>query len=272
MSAAGLVTKDAIVADGKIHRFHVDGDKPGSKNGWYVLYTDSIEAGAFGSWKTGDKQTWGAKPSKSWTFVEQEKYRRRMSDARIAREIKERRRRATACDRAEVIWTGALPATDDHPYLMRKAIRNHGLRLFKGALVIPLRDSCGMLHSLQFIDSNGRKRFLADGRKGGCYFALGRFKGRICIAEGYATAASVHEATGLPVAVAFDAGNLEAVALSLRAKFPEAQITICADNDANTIGTPGLTKAKKAAAACGALLAIPPIVGDFNDLYRGAGR
>ena len=75
-----------------------------------------------------------------------------------------------------------------------------------------------------------------------------------------------------PVAVAFDAGNLLPVAQSLRAKFPHIEITLCADNDLNTPGNPGLTKAREAAAAVGALLAVPPYAGDFNDMYTGAAR
>ncbi|MCD8494042.1 MAG: toprim domain-containing protein [Alphaproteobacteria bacterium] len=110
--------------------------------------------------------------------------------------------------------------------------------------------------------------FLSGGRKKGCYFAIGTPSNSLCIAEGYATAASIYESTGLPCAVAFDAGNLEAVALALRTKFPEIEITLCADNDANTPGNPGLTKAREAAAACGALLAVPPVPGDFNDLIQ----
>lgn len=272
LDAAGLSTKDKIVADGKLHRFHVNGDRPGSKNGWYVLYGDGLPAGSFGSWKTGFKGTWCAKAENTLTTAEREEFRRRMDAARKAREAEEQARRVAACEKALVIWKASPPAPDDHPYLVKKGVRNHGLRLHKGTLVIPLRDSAGNLHSLQFIDGEGNKRFLSGGRKKGCYFAIGSPLESLCIAEGYATAASIHESTGLPVAVAFDAGNLESVARALRAKFPEIEITLCADNDTETPGNPGLTKAREAAAACGALLAVPPCHGDFNDLYRGAGQ
>ncbi len=56
MGDAGLFVESEILADGHIHRFHVEGDKPGDKNGWYVLYEDAVSAGAFGSWKTGFKE------------------------------------------------------------------------------------------------------------------------------------------------------------------------------------------------------------------------
>ena len=272
LESVGLSTKEEITADGKLHRFAVQGDKPGSKNGWYILFGDGVPAGAFGSWKTGHKGTWCAKADRDLTPAERDEFKRRMDQARQSREAEEHAQRAAARDKASSIWKTSLPAPEQHPYLVNKGVRNHGLRIHKDALVIPMRDSSGLLHSLQFIDGQGNKRFLSGGRKKGCYFPIGSAGESLCIAEGYATAASVHESTGLPVAVAFDAGNLEPVALALRAKFPEIEITLCADNDENTPGNPGLTKAREAAAAVGALLAVPPCAGDFNDLYREAAQ
>nr|MBP6718150.1 toprim domain-containing protein [Rhodoferax sp.] len=75
--------------------------------------------------------------------------------------------------------------------------------------------------------------------------------------EGYATGASIHECTGHAVAVAFNAGNLEAVAVALRTKYPALKIIIAADDDHQTPGNPGITKAKAAAQTTGATLAVP---------------
>lgn len=269
LDSAGLSTKEKITPDGKLRRYHVEGDSPGSRNGWYVLYGDDLPAGAFGSWKTGFKGTWCAKAENTLTSAERAEYSRRIDMARKAREAEEQARRTAARDKALTIWNAASPASDNHTYLVTKRVKSHGLRLHNGALVIPLRDKTGNLHSLQFIDGEGNKRFLSGGLKKGCYFAIGGPTESLCIAEGYATAASVHESTGHPVAVAFDAGNLMAVAQALRVKFPHIEITLCADNDENTPGNPGLTKAREAAAAVGALLAVPPTPGDFNDLYQG---
>jgi putative DNA primase/helicase len=157
-------------------------------------------------------------------------------------------------------------------------VQAHGLYQYGDALAIPMRES-GELHTLQFIGADGAKRFLSGGRKQGCYFASGRPNGVLCIAEGYATAASIFEATGYAVAVAFDCGNLEPVARALRAKLPELRLILCADDDETTVGNPGLTKARAAARAVGGLVAIPDFgqdrldgAKDFNDLalYRGA--
>jgi putative DNA primase/helicase len=99
----------------------------------------------------------------------------------------------------------------------------------------------------------------------------------ICIAEGYATGASIHEATGYHAIVAFDAGNLLSVAEAIRAKHPAAKIILCADDDAETEGNPGLTAATRAAKAVRGLLAIPSfgkrdaVLTDFNDMANDQG-
>ena len=54
MVDAGLICDALPIADGPIHRFHVEGDRRGSRNGWYILFPDDPPAGAFGSWENGD--------------------------------------------------------------------------------------------------------------------------------------------------------------------------------------------------------------------------
>jgi putative DNA primase/helicase len=101
----------------------------------------------------------------------------------------------------------------------------------------------------------------------------------LCIAEGWATGATIHEATGHPVAVAFFTENLEPVARALRERFPDLRLILCADDDAATPGNPGLTKAKEAACTVGGRLAVPDFgentpdgATDFNDLVVLRGR
>jgi putative DNA primase/helicase len=167
----------------------------------------------------------------------------------------------------------------DHPYLASKGIKAHAARLHNGALVIPVCDG-GELHSLQFIAPDGNKRFLTGGRVAGCYFSIGTLEGAValCIAEGFATGASIHEATGYPVAVAFNAGNLEPVTRALRGKYPDLPLILCADDDAASDCNPGLRKATAAARALGGLLAIPEFganrsngATDFNDMAQQCG-
>ena len=258
LTDAGLaMVKADVIGDGVLHRYRVAGDKAGSLNGWYVLHLDDKPFGAFGSWKTSQNMTWTAEQPETLTPAERVAQATRMAEAKRAREAEQAKVQAEAAARAVVLWNKAHPATNQHPYLARKRVQAYGIRLLGSSLVIPLRDAAGELHSLQFIGPDGRKTFLTGGRKRGCYYAIGRPVDSICIAEGYATAASIHEATGYATACAFDAGNLESVARALRGKFPGARITLCADNDAGTPGNPGVRYAEAAARAVRGFLAVP---------------
>lgn len=253
--------KGEAIGDGDLHRYRVDGDKSGSLNGWYVLNLDGKPFGAFGSWKTGQSCTWTASRPETMTPAERAALAARMAEAKRAREVEQAKVQAEAAVRAVALWAKSHPATNQHPYLARKRVQAYGVRVLGPSLVIPLRDVAGELHSLQFIGADGGKTFLTGGRKRGCYYAIGRPVETLCIAEGYATAASIHEATGYATACAFDAGNLEPVARALRGKFPGARITVCADNDAGTPGNPGVRYAEAAARAVRGFLAVPTFEG-----------
>lgn len=267
MRDAGLAPHKAmdITPDGKLRRYRIDGDKAGSLNGWYVQYSQPILAGAFGSWKTGETHSWREAGSQStMTPEEREAMRQHMLGMQAARAVEQEVVRAEARAKAEKLWRTAKPATNAHPYLQKKRIGAIGIRRLRDALLIPLRSADGSLHSLQFIDNDGGKRFLTGGRITGCYFSMGRPTDSILIAEGYATAATIFKAMGGAVAVAFNAGNLPAVARALRAKFPNLRMVICADNDTNTQGNPGLTRAYEAARAVGGFVAVPCFEGARN--------
>jgi uncharacterized protein (DUF927 family)/phage/plasmid primase-like uncharacterized protein len=275
----GIVPPDEIIADGRIHRCDAEG-KGGKGDAAYLLHTDGIPAGGFENWRDGQGwQKWRADIGRAMTPSEETVYRSRIEAARREREAEEAKRNDEARTKAEMIWNSAKPATADHPYLSRKGVKPHGLRITAdGKLIVPMRDVLGVLHSLQFISADGEKRFLTGGRKRGCYFAIGKPNGALCIVEGFATAASVHESTGNAVAVAFDAGNLKSVAEALRSKLPDVKIIICADDDYRTEGNPGTTKATEAARAVGGVVAIPDFganrpdgAKDFNDLYQAQG-
>lgn len=276
---AGLTPPDDVEADGRLHRFGANG-KRHDDSGWYVLHGDGIPAGAYGDWRTGVSETWRADIGRTLSRAEEAAHRARVEAMRRERDAELARRHAAARERAAQIWRDADLVPDDHAYLRGKGVRSHGLRMHDdGRLVVPMRDAEGVLHSLQFIAADGEKRYLTGGRVHGCYYAIGRPDGTICICEGYATGASVHEATGHAVAIAFAAGNLLSVARALRAKYPDATLVLCADDDHRTDGNPGLTKATEAARAVGGLLAVPEFgedrpegATDYNDLvqHRGA--
>ena len=269
MSSVGMITKEDIIAGGVLHRIHLNGDKPNSKNGWYVLYGDGVPAGSFGDWKTGKHYNWCAKDEHELTPQEREDLSKRVEEAKHQRAIEDRRIKSETKKKAHDLWGNSFAASPNHPYLQAKSVQPHNTRQSGDRLVIPMQDIEGEIHSLQFIFPDGKKRFLKGGRKKGCFTLIGIPTSTLAICEGYATGASIYESTGLPVAIAFDAGNLLSVSKSLRTRYPDIDIVICADNDTETDGNPGVTKAKEAALAIGARLAIPPVSGDFNDYYRG---
>lgn len=259
MASAGLQPHKPLdlAADGQIQRFRLSGDKSGSRNGWAVLHAGTVLFGAFGSWKTGKSHTWSAATSKPLTAQEQADLQRQKQAMRLAHAQEREAVQAEARAKAQRLWGRAKPATNAHPYLAQKRVNAYGLRQLRDMLLVPARDLHGTLHTLQFIGADGSKRFMTGGRIAGCYYAIGRPQGALLIAEGMATAATLYQATGMAVAACFSCGNMEAVARALRHKFPGLRLVMCADNDANTTGNPGLTKAQAAAKAVGGYLAVP---------------
>lgn len=205
----------------------------------------------------------------------------------------ERQRHAAAA--ALALWERGADVTDPAavPYLARKGVKGYGVRaLPDGSLLVPARDAAGALVNVQRIalpaDGGPDKLFIRGARKSGTLHRIGDFASAdwLLIAEGYATAASLHEATGRPVAVAWDAGNLAHVARILRGQYPAARLALCADDDrateARTGKNPGRDKAAEAARLAGGkgrvLVILPaglPADGsggsDFNDLAAAAG-
>lgn len=247
------------LADGRIHRFRVEGDKVGSRNGWCMLATDPIPHGLAGSWRTGETHKWRDQEARPINHAERAHLHRQMQQAKAARYQAQVKVWADAATKANRLWGLARPAAADHEYLVTKGVKAWGIRQLNGSLVIPARDTAGQIHTLQFIDPAGAKRFLTGGQVQGHYHAIGRPVDTICICEGYATAASVHESTGHAVAVAFSAGNLVTVTRKLWTKFPTLRFVLVADDDYETPGNPGLTEATRAAFLVGGWLARPDL-------------
>lgn len=229
--------------------------------------------------------------------------------ARLTRERAERAKaeqasieaaQASAAKAAADLWASASE-TGHSPYLERKGVAGVGVRyLPDGTVLVPMHDADGVLWNVQCIApakpvGGTDKRYgppgVKGGRKQGLWHVLGALPlpdaaggpsgapAVVLLAEGYATAASLHMATGYPVAVAFDAGNLLPVARALRVLCPAALLVVCGDDDADTearTGTnPGRVKAMAAAksvASKGLGLALfpeglPPGGSDFNDMH-----
>ncbi len=130
---------------------------------------------------------------------------------RIAAELRDKQRERKHQETAEScqqLWEAAEPAPEDHPYLQRKQVKPHGIKLSKdGRLMLPLFTADGELSTLQYIADSGKKLFHSGGKAGGCFWWLGDLDTgkRVYIAEGYATAASIHEVTREPVVIAYNA-------------------------------------------------------------------
>lgn len=275
MRGAGLEPPEQIHLDGKLHRFKsgTKGQgKGGDKPGWYVVYGDGVPAGRFGCWRSGVEVTWRAEIGRKLSPAEEMANARRMAEAKAARDAEKERQYEATSNAVETIWSSAQGASPEHPYLQRKGIGVHGARVTgDGRLVVPLYGQDGQLSTLQYIAHDGTKLYHPGGQTGGKFWMIGTADepGSIYIAEGFATAATIHEATHRPVVVAYSASNLVPVTGSVREMYGQAQdIVIVADNDASGVGQ---RYAEQASAKHGARMVMPPILGDAND-YQQAGH
>ncbi|MGI9142093.1 MAG: DUF5906 domain-containing protein [Fluviibacter sp.] len=297
LQAFGLdVTQSDLVIGQRRRCRHKDGGK--EKRGWYQLYELSKDDGS-GTLIVGSYGAfWGAEnvvqkielpkaDRKAMTADQMAALRARIAEDKKRAEAEQRRRNESAALRARSGWGKCLPVGESE-YLKRKGVDGFGVRFSeRGNMVIPMLDTNGQIHGLQVIyaeKKNGRdKDFWPAGlAKKGHFFLIGGIPDKVLlIAEGYATAASLHMATGHPVAVAFDAGNLMPVAQALHGRYRRTKILLCADDDYLTEGNPGVSHAKNAALAVDGSVIIPVFSDerpadrkgptDFNDLHLAEG-
>ena len=215
-----------------------------------------------------------AAPLPAPSLASEEAHRQRLE----AHEAEKALARQEAAARARTVWDASKPASATHPYLMSRGVPAYGLRQCRrGWLLVPLYAQ-GELVNLQWILPNGRKRFLKGGQvQGACSLVGEPVAGRrLFICEGWATGATLYRLTGDPVACAMNAGNLRAVAETMRSSFNGSlDLVIAGDDDRQTEGNPGRQAANDAALAVGAMVlypkwpeGCPDDLTDFNDLYR----
>jgi len=265
MQASGIQYSGDIIADGRLHRFYIDGHKPSSLNGAYTLHLDGCPAGFFQDFKTGLSQTWrsGSGFQVSYALLKQ------IQEAKLTRKSEMHQKHTEAANKAVYIWSQSNPIIkqSEHAYLLKKRIQPHDTRLYRDALVIPIHNESDQLVNLQFITPVGDKRFLSGGRKRGCFHIMGDLSEKILICEGFATGASLYADSKQRVVIAFDAGNLLPVAKNIRELALDSEIIICGDNDLSGIGQ---SKAREAALSIGAKVLIPPVPDqDWNDVLAG---
>ena len=272
---AGLEAPTEIILDGKIHRFR-SGSKGrgghGDKSGWYIVFPDGVPSGKFGCWRYGLESKFVANIGRDLSPHEKMQFTRRMEEARQAREASEKLMRDNVSEVVERIWSDSAEATSDHPYLVKKQITAHGARVTgDGRLIVPLFNDDGEMTTVQYITGDGSKLYHTGGKTGGSFWRIGsNEESHIYIAEGYATAATIYETTGVACYVAYSASNIPSVAGQLRERHGGSKrIIVVADNDSSGVG---LGYAQKAADQFGAQVVLPPLDGmDAND-YLLAGH
>jgi putative DNA primase/helicase len=281
---------------GRIVRCRVEGDRGRQKTGWYSLHElmtgqgELLLVGAFGNWREGVDGN--GRPvthrielrGREMSAQEKAAIRARIHDEKKRAEGRRRAEQQRAARRAEKWWKECT-TEGSSDYLVHKGVHGYGARYSPtGNLVLPIHDNHGRIHGLQVIYSDpaiikrkGRdKDFMPAGlAKRGNYMLIGAPSWIVLVAEGYATACSLHEATGHPVAVAWDAGNLLPVCQALKHRYREAKILVCADDDYKTDGNPGVSAASAASMAVSGAWIKPEFADrgenkwtDFNDLHQ----
>lgn len=232
---------ERLILDGQLHRYDIDGDKRGSINGVYLIHTDGIPAGFVQDWKRGKKEKWRYNDSnlteEERNYFNSEEYQAKINAEREKKKQKLRQRQIEAADRSRIICETLPEAKDDHPYLKKKGITAHGVKLNGDILAIPLRDIDGNIGSLQWIDPDGQKRFQPDTALSGLFWSIGLEQqptSPILLGEGFATMAKIHELTGYPCVAGIACSFLKKVAKKLRERYSEAKIYVMADNDKGT--------------------------------------
>jgi putative DNA primase/helicase len=171
MLSKGITPPTEIVIDAQLHRFHVDGDKRSSKNGWYIIFNDDIPCGVFGNWRIGGTNVWCVKNQQLMNGLELLAFRKQVEQARVKRDQDRKIQHEKASILAEQLWYLACAAHPNHPYLVQKLIRPFYARQKRDDLILPIIDFFGNFRSLQFIspDMSKNKWFLPNGSIKGAF-------------------------------------------------------------------------------------------------------
>lgn len=272
--ALGITPPNNFIKDGEIHRFSTK-ENVGDKSGWYIFRSGQFESCTFGCWRSGVQTTWHEKGAKNISHQDLKIMQDKIKKNQALFVIEAAKKHSEARQKATQLWAEAtFDGVNNNGYLFKKGVKPFGVKVLNDTLVIPLTDG-NNLTSLQFVKADGEKKFLSGGQVKGCYFKIGEQKEVVFVCEGYATGASIHEATNECVFVAFNAKNIIEVSKKIRASFPYLKIVIAADDDLNKVG---IKSATEAASLTNATVKIPifgetrPIdATDFNDLHKQLG-
>ena len=310
---AGLELNGDPIMDGNLHRIGTR-EKPNGKDGAYVGYLDGRPSGFIQNFSSGLKENWTFQGAELNDEQRAElAAQAAINKQRRAAELAEQHEKAAG--KAQWRWEqGAdMREGDSTPYTERKQVPAVGLRRIGDDLLVPLRDVDGKLWAVQtvfpekkaWVERSGENRlvplaelsaeelakgvdpmdkvFTKGAKKEGNFHLLGEVRPGepVVVVEGYATGASVHLATGVTVAVAFDSGNLDPVVGAIKSRHPTSELFIGADDDrfpkpGREGQNAGLLKALEAAQRHGVGVIVPKFTGpgrltDFNDLHVSEG-
>lgn len=271
--ANGGILKQDPVIDGKWHNIPTQDGSPGNKSFGYIAFQNK-DGSIGGKIKNYYVQDEGE------SFIFTEKNNTSLTPHTAARTRQQRAQdqqqqaaeHARASGKAQYVYAILPPAPAEHPYLARKQIEPHMAKVNQsGQLVIPMINAEGKIQSLEFIGDNGFKKIMPGSKAAGAFTPLGFPRNhspqQILIAEGFATAASLYESTGIPTIHARGKGNMLAVTEIMQMRHSTAQIIIAADNDRNKTHNAGLNSARNIQNKHPAVaIMLPPISGDYNDL------
>ena len=248
-----MLSGDHPVMDGQPHRVAVEGDRPTEVGGFYVGHLDGHPAGYAMNNRTGEERRWKSKG-----------YYLSSADRSDLAATAQRNVEARQAERAELLEATAVRVSEQAarlvepgsstPYLALKGVSRHAgvLTNREGETTfVPAIDVNGKQWSTQYIDALGSKRFAKNSRKDGCFHPVGGYDvlqnaDVVVVAEGYATAASIREATGVATVAAFDSGNLASVVRALHERWPDKGIVVAGDDDRHRPDNPGRHKAEEA--------------------------
>jgi putative DNA primase/helicase len=283
MADTGLspFSQSDIKADDKSHDYRLSSDAPNKKKGFYKLKIDGdFGVGYFGDWRIGESHSWHSKAPVKYTKEQREAFKSRIEKEKETQKIEQ-----------DGIWEERSKEAQDylffmseakaHPYLQDKGVKPFGIYIDGNDLIIPIQSN-GKIWNYQTIKPDGTKLFMPQAKILGNYYEI-KGNERIAIVEGFATGASVAEATGYTVIIAFNAGNLIHVARIIRENNLDAKIIICADNDHETTlkngikNNTGILKGEIAAKEINAKMVYPDFttedhkLSDFNDYFKKHG-
>lgn len=267
-----VVSGEHPVMDGKKHRIAVEG--AGAGNGeaggeaFYIGHLAARSSGYIKNPQTGIDMQWKAKGYRLEPGEKQRMLAEAGSKLRARADALLQMQEQTA-ERVRLQMGELLPAAQPTPYMQAKGIAPQAGVFTDGEgkrTCVPMVDAGGRQWSMQYIEENGARRFAQDGRRDGCFHAVGGLDAlarapALVIGEGYATASSLSQSLGFATVAAFEPGNLPAVAKALHARFPDKPVVIAADDDRHLELTqginPGRAKAREAARSTGGTVLLP---------------